>query len=348
MSSYKSSLEKLGYRLQDFGDHWRTRAVYRNGKTATSVLIYKNSGVWRDFGGDEQSKPFELLVQETLKTKDPKILKQYLINGSQSNQPKQVIYERIEMEKIYPKEYLQELLPITEFYEKKKIQISVQKEFDCGYAGSGKMYRRIVFPIYNLDGQIHGFSGRTVATQKDSSTGIQPPKWKHIGKKHNWIYPHHISRDHISEKKEVILVESIGDCLALNQSGYKNVLVTFGLTASSKLISYLNAFDLDRIIISTNDDSSKEENGGQIAAIKTAAKLSQIFDLDLIKINPPTSNDFGDMLQENECFETWYQRKDRWALSDPKIQLWIVKKIQTSEKLSKSVDCKKLIKILKK
>ena len=29
-----------------------------------------------------------------------------------------------------------------------------QETFKCGYAGSGKMYRRIVFPIFNLDNNL--------------------------------------------------------------------------------------------------------------------------------------------------------------------------------------------------
>ena len=81
MNEYRSSLEKLGYSLQDCGSHWRTRAIFRNGKTNTSLIIYKDSGVWRDFGGDEQAKPFAALVKETLKTEDPKALKEYLINN---------------------------------------------------------------------------------------------------------------------------------------------------------------------------------------------------------------------------------------------------------------------------
>ena len=83
--TYKETLEKLGYNLQDCGNHWRTRAIYRNGKTNTSVIIYKDSGVWRDFGADSQSKPFNALVKETLNTDDPKILSTYLINLDQHN-----------------------------------------------------------------------------------------------------------------------------------------------------------------------------------------------------------------------------------------------------------------------
>lgn len=340
MNNYREKLEKLGYNLQDCGNHWRTRAIYRNGKTNTSVIIYKDSGVWRDFGGSTESKPFNALVKETLNTNDPKILKEYLIGDQEYKPSVKDIEEKIEMEKIYPDSYLEKLLPIKTFYEKRGISAGTQEFFKCGYAGGGKMYRRIVFPIYNLNGQIHGFSGRSVV-DKD-----KVPKWKHMGRRTDWIYPNHLSSGPIENSNEVILVESIGDCLALHESGFKNVLVTFGLDASSKLISYLNSFDLNKIIISTNNDDNKEINSGGNASIKIAAKLSKIFDLSLIRINPPTSNDFGDMLKEKKDFSEWYRRSDKWTLDNPKIQTWILKKIHNSDELKKNTHCKKLIKIL--
>ena len=241
--TYRESLDKLGYPLQDCGSHWRTRAIYRNGKTNTSVIIYKDSGVWKDFGGDNQAKPFSALVQETLNTNDPKTLKEYLIDAPDQQYKPKLIEEKIEMEKIYPESHLDKLLPMKTFYEKRGISSKTQDKFKCGYAGGGKMYRRIVFPIYDLDNQIHGFSGRSV---KDDDN---IPKWKHMGRKTNWIYPHHLSHKNIEEKEEVILVESIGDCMALYEAGYDNVLMLAGLDISAKMISYLNTFDLKRIII---------------------------------------------------------------------------------------------------
>ena len=340
--TYKETLQKLGYNLQDCGSHWRTRAIYRNGKTNTSLIIYKDSGVWKDFGLDNQAKPFNALVKETLKTNDPKILSTYLINNETVHtKPQQ---ERIEMEKIYPESYLEKLLPMKTFYEKRGISNKTQIKFKCGYAGGGKMHRRMVFPIYDLDNQIHGFSGRSVVDYDNV------PKWKHMGRKTNWIYPHHLSHNTIEEKQEVILVESIGDCMALYEVGFENVLMLAGLDISAKMISYLNTFDLNRIIIATNNDNSKEVNTGALASIKIAAKLSTVFDLSLVRINPPVCNDFGEMLECDtgmlDNFKQWYERKDKWRMDDEQFQNYIIKQINKYEQLKKSSHCKKLIKIL--
>ena len=337
---YRSALEKLGYKLLDCGNHWRARAVFRNGKTNTSLIIYKDTGVWRDFGGDQTPKPFKALVQETLRTNDDKILKEYLPSGD-NVEVKYEKPEKIEMEKIYQESDLEKLLPMTTFYEKKGISAETQKIFKCGYAGGGKMYRRIVFPIYNLDMQIHGFSGRTITS--DSKT----PKWKHVGRKNGWVYPHSVAGNYIERDEEVILVESIGDCLALHEAGYKNVLVTFGLDASAKLISYLNQFNLNRIIVATNNDKGKEINSGALASIKTAAKLAQTFDLSVISINPPLANDFGDMLEGNNNFKEWYARKDKWNLGSEKTLHWFIKEIESFDVLKKNTHCKKFLKSFK-
>lgn len=340
--TYKETLQKLGYDLQDCGSHWRTRAIYRNGKTNTSLIIYKDSGVWKDFGLDNQAKPFNALVKETLKTNDPKILSTYLINNETVHtKPQQ---ERIEMEKIYPESYLDKLLPMKTFYEKRGISNKTQIKFKCGYAGGGKMHRRMVFPIYDLDNQIHGFSGRSVVDYDNV------PKWKHMGRKTNWIYPHHLSHNTIEEKQEVILVESIGDCMALYEAGFENVLMLAGLDISAKMISYLNTFDLNRIIVATNNDNSKQVNTGALASIKITAKLSTVFDLSLIRINPPVCNDFGEMLECDtgmlDNFKQWYERKDKWRMDDEQFQNYIIKQINKYEQLKKSPHCKKLIKIL--
>jgi hypothetical protein len=336
--TYKEALEDLGYTLQDCGSHWRSNALYRSGKNKTAVIIYKDTGVWKDFGTDNKAKPFSALIKETLKTEDPKAIQKYVDYIPRSPYLAKKVQEKIEMEKIYPKSFLQKLLPMRTFYEKRGISEKTQKIFECGYAGGGKMYRRIVFPIYNLNNEIHGFSGRTVID------GDNIPKWKHMGRKTNWIYPHHLAHSHIEKSREVILVESIGDCMALYEAGFNNVLMLAGLGISSKIMSYLNTFNLNKIIVAMNNDKYKETNSGGIATIKTVAKLSQIYDLNQICINPPLANDFGDMIKSN--FSNWNTRKCKWNLSDKKTQDWIIEQIKSLDVLRKNGNCKKLIKII--
>jgi len=294
----QSSLIKLGYKLQDCGSHWRTNALYRGGDNSVALKIYKDTGVWTDFVDNKSPMPFIRLVQLTLNTNDPNVIKNYCVDSIKDVEYKKK--EVLEMERIYPEDCLKKLFPNFSFYEKRNILKDVQLLYKCGLASSGRMYRRIVFPIYNKDGQIFGFSGRKIDEDTDA------PKWKHIGLKSNWIYPAMLPN--FSEvDDEIILVESIGDSMALTQNGYANNLVTFGLDCSNSLVNYLISLNLNSIIIATNNDSEKEKNRGLIAAIKILTKLSNFFDLNLLKIKLPIRNDFADMQNSDNplLFDQW-------------------------------------------
>lgn len=306
---FQGILESMGYILIDCGDHWRTRALYRDGNNETAVKVYKNTGVWMDFVENKGSKPFEALVKDTLKD-DPKELASILGGAKREITPVYTQKQTIDMEKIYPENSLDKLFPNYNFYLKRGISEATQKAFGVGLAGVGKMYRRMVFPIYNEHHQIIGFSGRKV----DDNNNY--PKWKHIGRRNNWVYPAFngdIGVDEaITRAEEVILVESIGDAMALYEQGIKNVLVMFGLSVNSQIVNYLNSKPINQIFISTNNDRDSGENRGLIAAIKTFIKLSTYFDLERLIIKFPTApyNDFGDAHFDGHNFNKNWLKKE--------------------------------------
>jgi|TARA_R110000796_G_scaffold64890_1_gene150129 hypothetical protein len=304
---FQGILESIGYTLIDCGDHWRAQALYRDGDNKTALKIYKNTGVWMDFVENRGSKPFEALV--SLTTKDKKETESILANSYTDTVSIYQPNEKIQMERIYPESSLDKLFPNYNFYDKKGISEKTQRAFQVGLAGVGKMYRRMVFPVYNEHSQIIGFSGRKV----DENNTY--PKWKHIGKRNNWVYPAFNSGTEVGEeiefKKQVILVESIGDALALYEQGIKNVLVLFGLSVNSNIINYLSGRSVVDICISTNNDSASRENRGLIAAVKSYIKLSSYFDLGSLSVKfPPKSyNDFGDAHVDNCDIKKYWLEK---------------------------------------
>ena len=301
----KEVLESLGYKLDDRGKYWQTNAMFRDGDNRTAIQIYKDTGVWKDHVQDTKFMKFEVLVKKTLGTNNKDILKKYLKDGDfNSLENKRQVSEKIEMEEIFDKEILDRLLPHYKFYNDRGISTPILKFFKAGFATYGQMNKRFVFPIFNIHKQIHGFAGRDMITAENR------PKWKHIGRKSNWVYPAYLEdqngesiADHIRMARSVILVESIGDLLALHQEGYRNVLVTFGLDVSPSLVCFLSTLELDEIILSFNNDSGKDDNRGLNAAIKNHLKLLGHFDPHLLKICLPTKNDFGDMNADD--FVSW-------------------------------------------
>jgi len=313
----KEVLNELGFKLRDRGPYWQTNALWRNGDNFTAVQIYKDSGVWRDYVDNTAFLPFQILVEKTLGTKDPKLLSKYIQPSGELKAPSSFEKEeqkvKIQMDEIYSVDYLAKLLPHFKFYNDKGISNSTLKLYKGGLATAGKLNGRFVFPIFDEEdsNQIIGFTGRHLRWHQESEF----PKWKHVGRKSNWLYPLCLPDvstqslpflESVQESREIIIIESIGDSLALTENKFLNHLVVAGLDLSSKQLSFLLSQELDQIIIATNNDKSK---AGLYAAIKIFIKLLNYFDIDKIRINLPTENDFGDMHTKSVNFkEKWYDK----------------------------------------
>lgn len=328
----KDSLIQLGYKLADRGSYWQTNAIFRNGDNKTAIQIYKNTGVWKDHVQNSTFSPFSRLVEITLGTNDKNRLKQFLDEDDLGdNYNRLTNSEKLEMEEIYPENCLDRLLPHYKFYNDRGISEETLKSLKGGYATTGKLYGRFVFPIYNEHKQIHGFSGR------DMNSSGNRPKWKHVGRKTGWIYPLYANPETeqaINETQSVILVESIGDLLNLNEHGYKNVLVTFGLDVSTKLICATLSLNINKIILSLNNDKTSSENRGLNASIKNYLKLLNYYNPEKVLICLPTEKDFGDM--SDDQFKEWSNKLQ--SLTHEKQKPFILDKINSIQnKLPKTL-----------
>jgi hypothetical protein len=337
----KHILQELGYKLSDKGNYWQCSAIYRNGDNPTALQIYKDTGAWKDYVQNTPFMPFKQLLILTLNTNDPQEIGKYL-NKEESfflaSQSREIV-EQIKSEEIYPESILEKLLPHYKFYNDRGISNEILIKLKGGLATRSQMYQRFVFPIYNEYGQIHGFSGRDLSGKEGK------PKWKHMGKKKQWVYPAYVPYENSFlidsvESEFVILVESIGDALSCMEHGFNNVLVSFGLDLSSKLICSLIKFNFKQIILSFNNDEGSEDNRGMIACIKNYLKLLSCFDASQVKICLPNKNDFGDMNAND--FNKWKEKLNLIQESNqiPKI-INLANKMQKLKQLPRSV-CKNL------
>lgn len=310
----KEALDQLGFKLNDRGTYWQTSAIWRNGDNPTAIQIYKDSGVWRDFVSDEKHQPFTRLVGKVLGTTNEKQISRYVKMGTSSND---FVEERdnrvkIQMDQIYNISDLKKLLPHHKFYVDKKVSLETLRLYRGGYATAGKMNGRYTFPIFqeSVKDNIIGYTGRALHYSQD----VTYSKWKHIGQRKNWLYPLYVPvgdsypfLESIKEKEEVIIVESVGDSLALTENKMPNHLVTFGLGLSSKQICQLVALNPKKIIIASNNDHSKPHNAGLEAAIKNFIKLMDFFDVSKLSIKLPPMNDLCD-LHVADDFNLWVNK----------------------------------------
>lgn len=295
MIDIKEMLYELGYsNISEYPREYRTRPIYRESDNNTVLRIDKATGRFVDFA-ESISGTFEDLVKLTLKMKTVGEAKKWVSsNGQNSQQAKRVVIKpEIKSPKIFNKSCLNKLVSNHIYWKNKGVSESIISQFKGGIISEGKMKNRYVFPIFDSKDRLVGVSGRYVKELRYDSI----PKWKHIGDKYAWKYPLFLNHKIIRQEDSVLLVESIGDMLALWGAGIKNSIVTFGLDVSSSIMGTLLRFDLSKIYISFNNDSDKNSRGN-LAAKKTHKKLLNHFDPNQVEIKLPTKNDFGDMTTE--------------------------------------------------
>lgn len=285
-------LYELGYsNISEYPKEYRTRPIYRESDNNTVLRIDKSTGRFVDFA-ENISGSFEDLVKLTLRMKSIDEAQKWVSSKGQSSGETKVtiIKPEVKSPKIFNKSCLSKLVSNHAYWRGRGVSEDTISQFRGGIIGEGKMKNRYVFPIFDAKDRLVGVSGRYTLPIKYDSI----PKWKHIGDKYAWKYPLFLNHEIILEKKEVFLVESIGDMLSLWEAGYKNSIVTFGLDISSSIMGVLLRFDLSKIYISFNNDSNKNSRGN-LASKKVKHKLLNHFDPNQVEVKLPTKNDFGDM-----------------------------------------------------
>jgi hypothetical protein len=297
----KEILLDLGYQnITDMGKELRAKPIYRDSDSNTVLRIRKDTGHWVDFSKNI-SGSFEELVRLSLGLDDIKQAREFITSkwgGTYKSRadPK----PEIRMPKVFSKESLSKLIPEHDYWVDRGVSLETLRTFKGGVIKEGKMKDRYVFPIFNHKEELVGASGRDLI---NDSNNKKRPKWKHVGSKSGWKYPLFFNYKIIKEKNEVILVESIGDLLALWDSGIKNAMVTFGLDASVAIINFLLRYDIEKIYVSLNNDSDNNFAGNE-AAKKLLKKFRKYFDENQVNVKLPTKNDFGEMSKQE--INQWY------------------------------------------
>lgn len=299
MDDIKSILENLGYSLHHDGAcFWRTAAIYRDGNNGTALRISKKNGSWVDFVQNDHGS-FQKLIKLSLGLKSSQEASKWL-NEKQFSLPKsQKESPKIVMAESWNPKILEKLVRDHSYWNKHGIKTEIVEQFQGGVAREGRMGNRYVFPIFEND-KIIGFAGRDI-------TNKSAIKWKIVGSKQNFLWPLHLNRQSIIEKKEVFLVESVGDAFAMFQAGFDNVFSLFGTFLSDKMISTLVGLGLQKIYICLNNDSAKNNVGNQ-KACEAYLRLIKFVDKEKVQIKLPHAKDFGE--ETVESIQRWSSFKN--------------------------------------
>jgi 5S rRNA maturation endonuclease (ribonuclease M5) len=293
MENIKEILSNLGYDLKEYLKEYRTKPLYRDSDNENVLVIYKDSGKWIDYK-ENTTGNLQDLVRMTLNLPNNTEAKEWISKKVQT-EASYTVYRKpqIKQVKCYSNDVLDKLIKDHSFWKKRNISEETMNIFNGGILTEGRMKGRYIFPILDKQDKLIGVAGRDILNRNEKFC----PKWKLIGDKINWRYPLQVNAKILSESKEVIIVESIGDMLSLWEAGVKNVIVTFGLALSVSILNTLLVLNPNKIYISFNNDEFKNK-AGNLASEKAKEKLLKHFDRNQIQIALPIKKDFGEMNKE--------------------------------------------------
>ena len=137
--------------------------------------------------------------------------------------------------------------------------------------GSDLFVNRIIFPLYDLSGNVIAFSGRIYNTH-DPSKYINT-KETEIFKKGNLLYNYHNAKDTLKKRDSIIVMEGFMDVIRASSVGINNCVATMG-TAFTKEQAMLLKKITDNIILCFDGDEA-----GNKATLSTIEVLKE-FDIN--------------------------------------------------------------------
>lgn len=146
---------------------------------------------------------------------------------------------------------------LTDYLLNKKYPL--KKLVDLGISnenGTDLFINRIMFPLYDLEGNIIAFSGRIYNTN-DTSKYINT-KETEIFKKGTILYNYHNAKELFHKNDSIIVMEGFMDVIRANTVGITNCIATMG-TALTKQNAALLKKTANNIILCFDGDSAGEE-----------------------------------------------------------------------------------------
>lgn len=114
--------------------------------------------------------------------------------------------------------------------------LSVKRENGSVY----DRYRgRVMFPIFSATGQIVGFGGRTLKSDKNVAKYVNSPE-SEIYSKSKILYGFHLAIKAIRENDNCYLVEGYADVLSVHQAGIHNVVASSGTALTEDQIKIIS------------------------------------------------------------------------------------------------------------
>ena len=182
--------------------------------------------------------------------------------------------------------------------------------------GSGiydRFRSRITFPIFDLNGQVVGFTGRIFETRPESTEGqrgpstssgqAEPAKYintpqTRIYDKGRILYGLNKAKMDIKQADQCILVEGNMDAMMSYQAGVKNVVASSGTALTPNHLTLLHRYTTNLGFCFDTDQA-----GAMATRRGIGLALSQKFNIKVVEINDKECKDPADLIKKNA--ENW-------------------------------------------
>ncbi len=113
---------------------------------------------------------------------------------------------------------------------------------------------RIIFPLYNLSGNVVGFTGRILSNEKSANKYFNSPETE-VFHKGRLLFGLFQSKHAIVDKNKCYLVEGNMDVLAMHQSGIENAVASSGTALTVEQIGLIKRFTRNITILYDGDSA---------------------------------------------------------------------------------------------
>jgi len=277
--------------LKKAGTNYKAVCPFHQEKTP-SLMVSPEKQIWKCFGcgrgGDhfqfvmeaehlEFGDALKLLAQKAGVTLRPRTRAEHQTRDKkerlyQLNHLVSRLFERILAESAAGK-------VARDYLKKRALKEGTVKEFRLGYAPSGvnlrsillkkgflaseidragspdKFYDRLMFPIFDVLGNVVGFTGRTLTDREPKY--LNSPETP-IFNKGRILFGLNLAKAAIKEKNFVVLVEGQIDVLMLHQFGVKQAVASSGTAITAAQIEILSKYTPNFLLAFDNDPAGRE------------------------------------------------------------------------------------------
>lgn len=139
-------------------------------------------------------------------------------------------------------------------------------------------YNRIMFPIWDVSGQVVGFSGRVFHGEENYK--YINTKETEIFKKGELLYNYHRAKDFAREKNTVIIMEGQLDVIRAYSVGIKNVIGTMGTAITKQHALLIKRLAKNVILCFDGDDAGAKATNACIDELEKVEIVPQVVRLE--------------------------------------------------------------------